>query len=185
MLAWVIGVDPGKGCSGWTLVEYEPMAVSRLSVVAFSSVSRGNGLKDYRELGKVVGIVRQRAEDKFSLAAISLALEDQYVGVNKRSALTLAVARGKWEGMAELMGIGVELVQSAEWRSKELGSAKLTRPQAKRQALLVANQHLHMGLGENQHDVAESALIASWAARQIQMRHRMEAGKATHHGKRD
>jgi len=118
----ILGVDPGSRATGWAVIEAEG---SRLRLCA-SGVLRPRGEARaarfawlYRNLGEIVA--REAPE--------TAAVESPFAGVNVRSALALAEARGVV--LAALGGSGLEVtaLSPAEVKSAVVGTGRADKRQ--------------------------------------------------------
>jgi Holliday junction resolvasome RuvABC endonuclease subunit len=145
----VLAIDPGA-TSGWAVVtvELQPR-VLRCGQLA---------LAGERTPTNVVTSVLGDPTCSVTYAVI----EDQYVAVNKDSAIKLARSAGRWEEACRWHGLRVDYVAAATWQAAELalrGRAK----RAQLAAALRAKAGALYGDALREHE-ASAALIGRWWA---------------------
>jgi Holliday junction resolvasome RuvABC endonuclease subunit len=188
-----IGVDPGKA-AGWSFLVgsgCEPPKLYSAGIVhsdAAAAIQRvlitcGKAMTpEELALGNMANIVTLSTLPTGS--ALRLAVEDQWVGQgttkadqNKaRSSLGVAVCRGKWMAVAELLGIEVVVVHPSTWRSAVLGRQWVNKPrdQCKAQALLVVQAMYGLRLPKNHDHVAEALCLATYVDTELRQERRVK-----------
>lgn len=188
-----IGVDPGKS-AGWGFLVgsgCEPPRLYSAGIVhsdAAAAIQRvlitcGKQMTPeelaLKNMASVVTLSTLPAG-----SALRLAVEDQWVGQgttkadqNKaRSSLGVAVCRGKWMAVAELLGIEVVVVHPSTWRSAVLGRQWVNKPrdQCKAQALLVVQAMYGLRLPKTHDHVAEALCLATYADTELRQERRVK-----------
>ncbi len=146
MTKHVIGIDPGAK-SGWGVV-----------TVGLSPrlLSYGGAEIDYDT--RPTDLMQNIMGSGFGPCVV--AIEEQYVGVNARSALVTAHNAGRWIEAAAMCGCTPTLVNPQTWHSRELG---MTRPRdlVKRAAIDKVKGLYKIKVSS---DVADAILIARYCS---------------------
>jgi Holliday junction resolvasome RuvABC endonuclease subunit len=153
----VIGIDPGAHAAAAILrLDNAPTLVysltHRFDTVAGAKVT-------------ATALVRRLLEEAGTrgLCIISAALEEQFVRLNPRAALTLARSAGRWQEACAVHNIAVTLVEPSAWQSKEFGTI-LRRAVGKHRAV---QRCLGLWQATLDEDEADAALIGRWHGIQI------------------
>lgn len=147
----ILGIDPGTTDAAWALVTVgpapKPLAWDRL---------RNN--RD-AAMGPAV-----RLAIGYGAAIVLAAIEDQYVGENRRSATQLAHQAGAWAEACRDQGVRVVFVPPSQWQGPELahGPKFLTQKSTKDRAL--DRCRLVWGITDLSEHEADALLIARYAA---------------------
>jgi Holliday junction resolvasome RuvABC endonuclease subunit len=107
-MKYLIAVDPGV-VSGWAImtIEMSPILVK-------------HGKVDFRKKQRSSVALLAAASEQFVFSA--MAIEDQFLGMNVKSLITLARNSGRWLEAAAYYSIPkIEFVAPATWISAELG----------------------------------------------------------------
>jgi Holliday junction resolvasome RuvABC endonuclease subunit len=147
----ILGIDPG-GKTGLAIVDISssPALVGACAVPMVNS--KGAHLPVAPAFDELVGNM-----DK---STIHVVIEDQYVGANQATAVTLSQRAGRWLEVCIERGITVEMLAAQVWQSKELPGAR-KRDERKRMARARV-----FGLWKQKlsSDAADAALIARYCS---------------------
>jgi Holliday junction resolvasome RuvABC endonuclease subunit len=196
-----IGVDPGKA-AGWGFLVgsgCEPPKLYSAGIVhsdAAAAIQRvlitcGKAMTpEELALGNMANVVTLSTLPAGS--TVRLIVEDQWIpraggpgsgdaAVRKAyaqatAALGVAVCRGKWMAVAELLGIEVVVVHPSTWRSAVLGRQWVNKPrdQCKAQALLVVQAMYGLRLPKNHDHVAEALCLATYVDTELRQERRVK-----------
>lgn len=152
-----IGIDPGQH-SAWAIVDER-----------FALIDAGEVRYDLKRHELATTVVLRLS----SLYTLKMAcLEDQYVGENKHSALSLARNAGRWMEACDHAGVPLVLVSASEWQSAELGlRSRASREERKGAAAARCRGLWRVQASEH---VCDAALMARWLA--------VEDSRRAHHG---
>ena len=149
----VIGIDPGKD-----------------SGIAVVTIERHPRLLFSRRCKTVCANNRPTTVTPFIAEALAsapagrvlVAIEDQFVAVNMRTAVVLAQRTGQWVEACLAAGLtNIERIAPAKWHAREIGCSRLGRTVLKQMS--VAKVRGLWGLTLTS-DVADAALIARYHA---------------------
>ena len=144
----IIGIDPGSRATGWALVEGTP---ERPRVVAADVIRTGSRQAFADRLAAIQqGLATILEEHRPCLAAV----ESPFHGVNSRSALQLAHARGVILATLSLAGITVEEYSPAQVKKSVTGSGRATKEQV---AFMVERL---AGTRSASHDLTDAVAVA-------------------------
>jgi len=156
----VIGIDPGVS-SGVSVVSVEKIPrLLRSELFNFTKPRKGQFKTPSVLLANMIIEM-----DKERIDIIGAVIEDQYVGQNVRSSLTLAHNAGRWEEAIANIGVGCEYVLPSHWQRLELSGVtggRAKRDVLKRAARDIAERHFAVRLSV---DAADAALIGRYYAR--------------------
>jgi crossover junction endodeoxyribonuclease RuvC len=128
----VIGIDPGTAACGYAIVQ---RSGNRLTALDFGWWKTAAGLRPQARLGTIHGEVKRLIDD---YRPDAVALEESFVGVDARTALSVGQARGAVLVACELAG--VEAVEYAPAHVKQAicgyGRAEKSQVQRMVQAIL-------------------------------------------------
>ncbi len=147
----ILGIDPGTEDAAWALVTVggspKPLAWDRV---------RHN--RD-AAMGPAV-----RLALGYGAAIVLAAIEDQYVGDNRRSATQLAHQAGAWAEACRDQGVKVAFIPPSQWQGAELahGPRSLVKKSTKARAL--ERCRLVWGITDLSEHEADALLIARYAA---------------------
>lgn len=146
----VLGVDPGSICTGWGLIggpRSQPVVLDRGIIrldTALSFAERLWGLS--RELHALVDRVEPT----------SAAVESPFAGVNARSALQLAHARGVILAVLASAGLAVAEYSPATVKKSVTGNGRAE----KSQVAGMVRQLLHVEIAGSAHDLSDALAVA-------------------------
>lgn len=162
MIPALLAIDPGSERSGLAVLgvasaHREPLLVwsghhdPKRSATTFTEIVRG--------------IVADVAADGYEIHAA--VIEDQFVRVNARSALTLARTAGRWVEACAVAGFAVELIPASQWQAAALArivptaGGRAKRPDLKAASVRHASRLWGVNLGP---DEADAALMGRFVA---------------------
>lgn len=153
----VIGIDPGAHAAAALLrLDNVPTLVHtldhRFDTVAGARITATSLIKHMLDKATLL-----------NLRVVSAALEEQFVRLNPRAALTLARSAGRWEEACVVHAIPVTMVEPSKWQSKEFGTL-LKRAAGKARSVERCRYLWQAVLSE---DAADAALIGRWHGIQI------------------
>ena len=156
----VFSVDPGVR-SGWALAEVSDQYPGGI-VHLFGVVPKASGMAIRQTIERVHSVIGRPD---------AVAIEDQYVRQNIRSAMSLAKNAGRWLGLIEAdchwMGVPVEHIPPSKWQQAVLGVTS-NRAASKRVALAVA----HSCCGTQDQDEADAICQGLYWAKELYARER-------------
>lgn len=126
----ILGLDPGSHHTGYGCLEVDG---GRLSAVVFGRISPPRRLPLAERLARVVGELSAVLEDWGPEAAV---LETPFLGLNPRSLVVLAQARGALLALAAQRGIAVHEYSPAEIKSAVAGNGRADKEQVERMVRL-------------------------------------------------
>lgn len=153
----VIGIDPGAHAAA---------AIVRLDAaptLVYSLTHRFDTVAGAKVTATALVQTLLEAAGTRGLTVLSVALEEQFVRLNPRAALTLARWAGRWQEACAVHGLPVVLVEPSAWQSKEFGTL-LRRAVGKDRAVQRCRYLWQATLGE---DAADAALIGRWHGIQV------------------
>lgn len=153
----VIGIDPGAHAAAAIL------RLDNAPTLVFSLTQRFDTVAGAKVTA--TALVQRLLEEAGTrgLTVLSAALEEQFVRLNPRSALTLARWAGRWQEACAVHGLPVTLVEPSAWQSKEFGTI-LRRAAGKDRAMQRCRYLWQATLSE---DAADAALIGRWHGIQV------------------
>jgi len=162
---YYLGVDVAvRGASGWALLDADG------EVCCAGRLRSANELDCLRQATAQVGVaVAEHVSDSDALLA---AIEEPYVGINRRTGLDLSRRCGVWVGVLGAIGAdAVERLQPSQWRSV-LGLP--CRPRAKAKAAAMEHARLQRGGETDSSDEADAVCVAD----ALRLRRRAARGAA-------
>ncbi|MEZ5332927.1 MAG: crossover junction endodeoxyribonuclease RuvC [Thermoanaerobaculia bacterium] len=126
----VLGIDPGSHHTGYGFLEVER---GRLRALGFGRISPGRKLPIEQRLARVVAELSALIEEWAPEAAV---LEAPFLGLNPRSLVVLAQARGALLALAAQRGLAVHEYSPAEIKSAVAGHGRADKEQVERMVRL-------------------------------------------------
>ena len=144
----ILGVDPGSVATGWALVTGTPERPRVLACGVIKAIAK-------RPFGERLATIQDRfveilAEHRPSLAAV----ESPFHGVNARSALQLAHARGVILAALSRAGVTIAEYSPAEIKKTVTGSGRATKDQVAYMVERLA------GLKSSSRDLTDAVAVA-------------------------
>ena len=143
----LVGIDPGK-TSGWAIV-----------TVALSPRLKAYG-QEVIDFDSTCTAVLRGALEAARVGRCVVAIEEQFIGVNKRSGIVLSQNAGRWIEAAAELGCTPTMVNPTTWHAAELG---FTSPSAALKKAAIGKVKGLYRVVVPDH-TADAILIARWCA---------------------
>lgn len=131
----ILGIDPGSRYTGYGIID---RAGSKLSAVAYGRIRADTSLD---LAGRLHGLCRRLEELLAEHSPGAVAIESLFHGINPKSLIVLAQARGALLATVAAAGLGVEEYAPSEIKSAVTGAGRADKLQVARMVDLV------LGLG--------------------------------------
>lgn len=155
---FILGLDPGSRHTGYGLVERSGPSLTLIEAGTFSYPSR---LELCERLTGLAGDLRELVERS---APAVVALESPFHGINSRSLIVLAQARGALLSVLGSRSLAVREYSPAEVKSAVTGNGRAAKDQVARMVRLLLSCE-----GALTEDASDAVAVAVCAAKRLRM----------------
>lgn len=154
----ILGVDPGSRHTGYGLIEKDGPDLAVVAVGTLSPPSKATGPERLAHLGREMGALADRYRPDTAV------LESPFHGMNARSLVVLAQARGALMAALAQREVEIREFTPAEVKSAVAGNGRAGKPQVARMVRLLLSFD-----GDCSEDATDALAVAVCCAQRLRM----------------